>query len=141
MANKFQPLGFTTRKGVQWLAESQVAKPRFTHELHAANDLAGFALCRWRSRLPDLCKEIGGRFQRHIENLMNVLPTKFHAQSMSLIALALTFRAGYEEIAEELHLDLLIAVPPATFTASITTVKAEESCGDAFGFSVFGFGK
>ena len=72
---------------------------------------------------------------------MDVLVVQCDLERLGRVAFPLALGTGHVEIAEELHLDLLEAVPHAASAASVAAVEGEEARGDAARFSIGRFGE
>jgi hypothetical protein len=137
MADQLESLGLTTAEGIERLAELQVAEACFDDELQWLDDLTSlFGSCLLQ------CGEEGDGFVcGEAEHLVNVQAGECVPQGRGLVALTFALGAGDEEVAEELHLDLLEAIAHATLAAAIATVEAEEAWGEACGFRLWSLGK
>ncbi len=132
MADELEALGFATAEGIERLTETQIAETRLAQQAHGFHDTSG--AFRFHA-----AEELRGIIHGHAQDLMDVLSLETETQRVRLVAPAFALRAGHVEIAQELHLDLFVAISPAALAATVTAVEAEKSRRESFGARVLRF--
>jgi len=118
VADEFEPLAFPAGKGVERLAEPEIPEPDVLKHRQRTDDVA--------SRLDlQLREERGGAVDGHFEDVVDRLLRQLDLQRVLGVARPFALRATHEDVAEELHFDLLVTVAPATFTTPRAGVEGE----------------
>lgn len=169
MTHQFQPLAFAAGEGVDRLAEAQVAEADFLEEFQARFGAAsggevGEAGEELQGVIDGGFEEVGdapvpggevlsaqwgrggrglntGHWALGTEHFPRPLTAEFHFQNMLAIAPPVAVRAADEDVAEELHLDLLEARAPAAFALADAGVEAEGAGVEAALLRQFGGGE
>ena len=137
MPDELQALCFTAGKRVERLTELQVAKTGLVEHLKLCDDLRGF-LGRLKQRAAEPRYRLLGS---QTEHFMDAFSMQQDFQRMWLIAPTLALGTRHIEIAEELHLDLFVAIARAAFAAAFAGIEAEEARHDALCLRILGFGE
>ena len=98
------------------LAEAQVAEADILQRLQRTGDLL---------MLRETAKKLDGLGHRHFQHVVDGLALEQHAQHVGLEAFAAAGGADERDVAEELHLDALVAKPGAALAAAVVRVEAE----------------
>ena len=122
MRDELEPLRFAAGQRIQRLAEPDVAEADFIEHVETVAEPLRFA---------DLREELDRFADRQLEHVVNRFAVELHAQDVRLEAFAFAFRATHEEIAQELHLDLLEAGAATTLATAAAGVEGERARGQA----------
>ena len=141
--DQLQPLTFAAGKGVDWLAQFQVAQAHFLQQLQALDRALR------RTRLGERGQEGDGFLDRRIEEIGDGerawsvrrgcehrwtgdretldcgLRSYLHFENMGAVAAAIAIGAADEYVAEELHFDLLEPGAAAALALALAGVEAE----------------
>ena len=113
---QFQALGFAAAQDIEGLAEFEIVQTDLGEDAQGTGD---------RLRLGSSCEELDRLAGGHFEHVVDRLPPVPHCQDPLLIALAVALRTAEEEVAEELHLDLLEAESGAAVAPALAGVEGE----------------
>ena len=75
---------------------------------------------RWK--VPEKPQGLG---HGHLQDIRNGMALELHLQGLAIVASARAIRAGYGDIGQKEHLDVLRAFPFARFTAATLSVEGE----------------
>lgn len=129
VSHQFQALGFAAGKGVERLAELEVAQTDVDEGLEAAGDF-------WV-----VAKKEAGLGDVEIENLGDAAAVELDVEDLGFEALAFAAFAGHEKIGYKLHLDTLVAEAGAGGAASIAAVEGKVSGTHTGGLGLVQAGK
>src|ERR1700691_5881199 len=108
MADEFQALAFAAREGIDGLAKAQVTQADFLKQFETGTGALGV------TRVREAGKKNDGFIHGSIEQITDAetlrrrnLRRDFYFQDVRTIPATAAFRTGDEDIAQELHFDLL----------------------------------
>ena len=127
-------MGFATGKGVERLAEFEVAEPDFGEWGKEPDDLF-MALRMGRRDSVEIGVEAGGFGDREVENVVDGFSTIEEIEGGFFVAFPFAVRAGDIDVGEELHFNFLETISGAAVAAAIAGIEGEEA-----GLSPDGFG-
>src|SRR5690606_29007042 len=118
VSDELEPLAFPARERVERLSETQIPEPDIGEQLQPGDNGSGlFATHRKKER------DRFGHGQG--EHLVDRLSLQLDFESLGGVAFSLAFGTGHVEIAEELHLHFLVAVPQAAPAAPGPAVEGK----------------
>ena len=113
---KFEPLGLPAAQDIQRLTEFQIIETNIGEKLKGTANGCGFR---------PLLEEGDGLPCRHFQNVVDRFAAMTDGQDPFLIASAFALRTTQEEIAQELHLHLLITEARAAVATSLAGVEGK----------------
>ena len=139
MTDELQPLALAAGERVDRLTEPQIAEADFLQKLQSGEGTTA-------GRNGDVVEEeiervVDGGVEHVRDGPMACAAAKLHFQNVLTIAAAVAFRAADEDVAEELHLDLLEARAATAFALAHAAVEAERAAVQSALFREIGLGE
>jgi hypothetical protein len=136
MADELEALGFAAGEDIERLAEAEIAEADLLEDAQRLDNLLAKARAG-AAGVPCLDglrakggEELDGLRDGGIEHVVDRFAVDFYFEHMRLVALAVALRAADEDVAEELHFDLLEAVAGAAVATALAGIEGERAGGE-----------
>ena len=126
LGGKLDPLRLAARELGGRLAQLDVAKSHVIEGL----DL--------RADRRHMLEELQCLLDRHVQDLVDVLPFVAHLQSLPVVSVSVAYFAGDIDVRKEIHFNLDVAVAGARLAAAALHIEGEPSLLVASGFRIVG---